>query len=79
MCLRSFDEENKGSSSNKNDKEKMTSGNSVLSKMTSGRKDSCGKNPEQNNQESEKTKSKDTTCMRQKKTTTMTAQGKTKT
>ena len=57
LCLRSFDEENKGSSSNKNDKERMTSGSSgssVLnnmisdsrSKVTSGRKDSCCKNSE---------------------------------
>ena len=56
LCLRSFDEENRGSSSNKkNDKERMTSGCSVLnsmmsdsrSKMTSGSKDSCGNFTEQ--------------------------------
>ena len=70
LCLRSFGEENKGStSSNKNNKERMTSGSSVSnsmmsdsrSKRTSGSKDSCGKNTEPKNQESEKTKSKDTT------------------
>ena len=64
LCLRSFDEENKGSSSNKHDKEKMTIGSSVWnsmmsdsrSKMTTGRKDSCGKNPEQKKQRKRKSK-----------------------
>ena len=53
----SIAEKNKSSSNNKIDKERMTRGSSVLnsmisdnrSKMTSGRKDSCGKNTEQKN------------------------------
>ena len=64
LCLQSFDEENKGSSSKKNSKERMTSGSSVSnsmksdyrSKMTSGSKHLCGKNIEKKKQESEKLK-----------------------
>ena len=61
LCLRSFDEENKDSSSRskKNSKERMVSGSSVSnsmkndsrSKMTSGSKYLCGNTTEKKNQE----------------------------
>ena len=65
LCLRSFDEENKdSSSSNKNSKERMVNGSSVSnsmkndsrSKMTSGSKDLCGNTTEKKNQEHGKAK-----------------------
>ena len=69
--MRSFDEENKDSSSinKKDNKDKMVSGSSVSnsrkydsrSKMTSGSKDLCGNATEKKNQESGKTKRKDAT------------------
>ena len=57
-CLQSFDEENEGSSSKKNSKEKMASGSSISncvkdgsrSKMTSGSKHLCGDTTERKNQ-----------------------------
>ena len=71
LCLRSFDEENKDSSSRskKNSKERMVSGSSVSnsmkndsrSKMTSGRKDLCGNTTEKKTKQMGKAKRKDTT------------------
>ena len=75
--LRSFDEENKDSSSSKkNSKERMMSGSSVSNnmkndsrgKMTSGSKDLCGNTTEKKNQENGKAKSKDITFIVLQKT-----------